>query len=192
MRNRHSKRNPFDSHFLSDEDKLKNAYEAAARLSKKAGVSLSQSPISNDVEGWYSPLNIVLQTVDPNTAESLMDVLTRGRGPFYKYAVSKIENDPDNFGNYSMEAGEVPGSWLEPRPIKMTQGRRTIEKTLRPVDLIFDEEFGYPTEDGGSLAAEALRLGITSESLVEDLNWGKRRKKRPALKKKSKRRKSRK
>lgn len=176
--------NPFESPYLDNKEKLDAAYLMVKALAGKAGVNFTESPVSeaNDPEGWYSPINMVMQSLDPETAESLMDLLLRDggtRGKFYNYAVAQLESDPAGFAKYDMGAGEVPPSWLEEREFDIPMGRRHITKKARPIDFVF-EDWGYGNhDDSGALSDEAEDLGIDPDTMVEDLNWGKRRKKRP-------------
>jgi hypothetical protein len=52
-------------------------------------------------------------------------------------------------------------------------GKRSVKKKRRPIDLLFDDEFGYYDPEN----PPAGRTSLNAEQMVEDLNWGKRRKK---------------
>jgi len=188
---RRRKKNPFESPYLHQQDKLEEAHAIAKELAATAGVDLTSSPLTpeEDPTNWYSPINLVLQTVDPQTAESLMAVLFKGEpigdyGRFYHRAVHELESDPEyDFEDYNMETGEIPNSWLEERDMELTFGRQKKTKTLKPIDFIFDETVGYPYDGDITFAEKALQLGIDEDTMIEDLNWGKRRKRRPTKRK---------
>lgn len=179
--------NPFESQYLSEEEKLQAALDKVRQLAETAGVGFTQSPLpaEQDPEGWFSPINMVLQTVDPATAESLMAVLIDGNPPgrkaqFYRDAVEQLEQDELGFDDYSMDDGTVPEDWLKAREMELMLGRRPITTHQRPLDIVFDKQTGYWDEEEGKTYGEVAEdLGITPDSMIHDLNWGRRRKQRP-------------
>jgi hypothetical protein len=182
-------RNPFGSPLLDDQQKLDDAYAVVQDFMEKARANMLESPLSpeEDPTGWYSPLNIALHAFDPIVAESLADILLKGTprgetGRFYRDAVSRLESDETlKLDPYSMEVGQVPESWLQEREMKFVVGKRSVKKKRRPIDLLFDDDLGYYDPEN----PPAGRTSLNAEQMVEDLNWGKKRKKAPKNKRRN-------